>query len=505
MSGILEVGATGTAKPGVRNRQGDRTLLKTIAVKRVIWRAGTVAALGTLLGSVAAAQGAANAGFVSVGRGAPVSPALPYPTADVGALGELLTEYPVVGPFRIAVPGADGAPDEIIEIGSAWDGDAPEGIEPLKVDLFTTTDFYQDRELWSDPRYFRCNSGLGTEQQRGSSRFSEVTIIADPRTAAWGYCDRDYPREAIVSPYDFATAEAHYEALLEETRRRGGVTQHTYATVPGEWTGRYARLNLQMAFGSWYGMLVNQISTILSLLTDEYQIRMIQQAYHQTVTNSSQWPGQYCWPEGFMRRWHFAGTQERQIMVTPSLVQISSSSAGNFMTNIHIGREFNRDGAVPRLGADVPRWYGETIGFWDGDVLVTWTSNVQGWASHSVFEFSNRMETIEIYSPRHDENGNFLGLNHEAVFYDPEALVEPVRIVRDFEKLSGFEEGDPYVYVECLQTIYPIEGMPTVAGPGTILEYEVPDMYGRPWARIWEKYWEQGMKKPERDDIFSFE
>ncbi len=29
-------------------------------------------------------------------------------------------------------------------------------------------------------------------------------------------------------------------------------------------------------------------------------------------------------------------------------------------------------------------------------------------------------------------------------------------------------------------------------------------MYGRPWAQIWEKYWEQGMKKPDEEDPFDF-
>jgi hypothetical protein len=30
-------------------------------------------------------------------------------------------------------------------------------------------------------------------------------------------------------------------------------------------------------------------------------------------------------------------------------------------------------------------------------------------------------------------------------------------------------------------------------------------MYDRPWAQIWEKYWEKGMSTPEPEDIFTFE
>jgi hypothetical protein len=29
-------------------------------------------------------------------------------------------------------------------------------------------------------------------------------------------------------------------------------------------------------------------------------------------------------------------------------------------------------------------------------------------------------------------------------------------------------------------------------------------MYGRPWAHIWSKYWEQGMQGSENEDIFDF-
>ena len=40
--------------------------------------------------------------------------------------------------------------------------------------------------------------------------------------------------------------------------------------------------------------------------------------------------------------------------------------------------------------------------------------------------------------------------------------------------------------------------------PGRVIEFEVPDMYGRPWAQTWEKYWEEGMKRPAEEDLFDF-
>ncbi len=155
----------------------------------------------------------------------------------------------------------------------------------------------------------------------------------------------------------------------------------------------------------------------------------------------------------------------------------------------------------------MPRWYGDTIGFWDKDVLITWTSNIQGWKSHSEFEFSNKMQSIEIYTPIR-KDGKLVGLNHETILYDEEALAVPVRIVRNFMKINNFKDKEevPYPFIECVQTIFNVNGKNQPLTPGAKVEYEMPDMYGRPWAKIWEENFEKGMSKPEiSEDLFNFD
>jgi hypothetical protein len=385
-----------------------------------------------------------------------------------------------------------GIPEGNTPIFAAKDGAVPRGVQPLPIDIFTTTDFYKDRDRWTDPRYYRCNSAVGLEQIWGAY---EVPLIGDdpPRTAAWGFCDRDYPRAEIVSPYAFRTAKEHYAALLAETRAKGSPTVHTSASVP-DWGGRYLRERDKRL--SWFNGGILQIPTYLTLLTPEYQKRFVQQMYHYSGNNSAQWPGSYCWPEGFMRRLAQYGGARVSIVVTPDLVLDLRNAAKTLLTQIHIGAEFDESGVVPRLGPDVPQWFGDTIGFWDGDALITWTSNVQAWISHGGFEYSNKLQSIEIYTPRKDAAGKLVGLKHEVVLYDDEAFVDPVRIVHTLTRQHDLNEGEPFPIMECIPQSFPVDGHTTPMTPGQTFEYRVPDIFGRPWAQIWERYHEEGMDRP---------
>jgi hypothetical protein len=360
----------------------------------------------------------------------------------------------------------------------------PAGMQALQTDLFTSKNFYKDKDLWLDKRYFRCNTPRQITDIWTSGRIGKNP----PTSASWGDCNIDYPREKILSPYPYKTAKEHYEALMAKAKAAGGPTVYTKATVP-DWDGWYGR-DPSYSDSQWTWGTINQPSTILSVLTPEYQKRMVQMNYHEGVDNAPQWNASFCYPEGFMRWWSQASQGGNfQLVTNVNQVQFLSGIAANFLRQVLIGKEHVQK---------VPQWYGETVGFWNGTTLVTWTAHVQAWTiSHSMFEYSDKLETIETYAPAYDASGKFVGLDHEAVFYDPDAFVAPLHLTMRFLRQATLDNAARrYTYIECLSNLRNVNGRPVQLSPDSD---RFIDYYGRPWAKNWEKYLEVGWEKPQDD------
>ena len=218
---------------------------------------------------------------------------------------------------------------------------------------------------------------------------SSASVPKPPESASWGNCDDDWKREQIVSPYPYKTAKEHYDALMAAAKAKGGPTVYTKANVP-DWDGYYTRDNSDRGSEWIYG--VTQSPTVLSLLTPKFQTYMVQTTYHEAVTNAPQWSASFCWPEGFIRWWSQPSRAgDFQLTMTTWNIQFISGIADNFLRQVMIGKQHVQK---------TPQWFGETVGFWDGTTLVTWTANIQPWQlSHAMFETSDKLETIETWKP----------------------------------------------------------------------------------------------------------
>ena len=112
-------------------------------------------------------------------------------------------------------------------VGEATFPGPPAGMQALPIDLFTSKNFYSDRALLSDKRYFRCN----TPRQITDIWTSRRIGANPPSSASWGECNDDYPREKILSPYPHKTAKEHYDALMAQAKASGGPAVYTGQTT----------------------------------------------------------------------------------------------------------------------------------------------------------------------------------------------------------------------------------------------------------------------------------
>ena len=348
-------------------------------------------------------------------------------------------------------------------------------------DMFRSKTVYADQANWTNKAYFRCNTPAQLNQMTNPKGGQGVRA-----TGAAGNCAVDTPRAKIVSPYQYKTAQEHYDALMAQAKAHGGPTVHAKGHTP-DWNGYFSRDAAASPGSDWLSGIGVQAPTVLSVLKPEYQNRMMQALYHEAVDHVPVNPDQLCYPEGLMRWWMkgAAGT-EFQVLMAPWKVQILSAGRDNFLRQILIGAKH-----VDK----VPQWYGEAIGFWDGDTLVSYTANVQGWTmGHGMFEFSPKLQIIETFKPVM-AGGRLVALNHESTFYDDDAFATPIHAVDRFTRtatptgtVKRFEQ------FECLTNFRVLDGKLTEIPKSS--DYYI-DYLNRPWAQNWERFFEKGWTRPK--------
>jgi hypothetical protein len=342
----------------------------------------------------------------------------------------------------------------------------------LEHDLFTTDNFRNDRDLWTNPAYYRNNTPRQIRGQafnfdsggEGSGQIAASRAYGTEGSATSGPVD-----ELLRSPYPYQTAWEHYQAWLQEA---DGGTQHTKDTIP-DWSGRWLG-------GIGLGTGNRSPADIVQLIQPAYQEAYVLNL--QAETQGRLWDANtFCLPPGF-----FDALSPNDWIVTPD--RTWTHGEGNTENTI---RWIYTDGSghTPEQ-FQYPKWLGESIGFWDGDALIIHTNQVKGWMG-GLYEYSERLEAVERYRRVGDI------IEGEITVYDPETYTRPLHATGNFELDPETRlELNRMLYNSCTDTNGPSmkvhldeRGLNNERLPGDPLYWDAAD------ERPWVTYLEEGERR----------
>jgi hypothetical protein len=244
------------------------------------------------------------------------------------------------------------------------------------------------------------------------------------------------PLETIPPPKEFATSAEHYAYLLEQAN---GGTTHTITSVP-RWDGLWQTAG-NTAMDSFVDAPRFEGKVREGVLTPPYEAAYKERWREQIELGQVQYDRlTHCEPPGYPRFLLEPYTHEF-INLPHQSYQVNDFDSS--IRRVFIGQEHeNLTGTHS--------WYGDTIGFWDGDKLVTHTvdllpADFTRWAPMT----SNQFESVETWELKSYPDG-VERLEVQVTFYDSYAFVKPVHAVYAFRRATELEKaGHRVTHWEC--------------------------------------------------------
>lgn len=248
----------------------------------------------------------------------------------------------------------------------------------------------------------------------------------------------------VPPPMRFESAEEHYNYLLDLA---DGGTQHTINSLP-DWSGIWSS-----------AVRANSLVHPTEMaLTEEYAARYEEVQRQLREEGSVDYDRlTHCEPSGYPR-W-IVEPYFKEFALTPAQAWLMQ----DFQNET---RRVFTDGRPHDIG-DGHTWLGDTIGFWEGDRLVTWTLGVMPadyFRGHP--ENSAELQGVEVWQRIDGDDGERDRIYVQATMYDPAALTEPFNMAADYYA-AGFDYR--IRYWECTTTsnaVQTAEGTTTHILPG---------------------------------------
>jgi hypothetical protein len=268
----------------------------------------------------------------------------------------------------------------------------------------------------------------------GAAAVTLVTTAQDRRADGSVNQQASLPQAKVeLPPKEFATAEEHYNFLLE--RAHGG-TKHTMSTIP-VWDGLWGSGNNTMpAIFLENGTLANALSpggaVKEGVLTPAYEQHFRerraemekygQQRYDRLTNCEYAGVPRWIW-EPYIKE--FVNTPKQTWMMNDFM----NETRRIYINGKHINTEATHFAT------------GDSIGFWDNDKLIIWTK----WVNPADYVrgmplTSNKFEMVESWAERKDADGS-RHLITQVTFYDPLGLVKPQSAVYTHDARPDLEEA----------------------------------------------------------------